>query len=342
MWASELDITIIQGDLIYKGVTENEVQGVIHQAALKEFVEGEKKKTKRAIAILKQGHYHLAIINNDDQKQVFFETDSEYNKALELTIEKLKTSQEAPPTKLRGPQLTSWAQAAAGRTVGAQPTAGVQAIPKKPIVVINSPKSSSAKPLNPVILCRKYERSGKCDYGEECKFKHDDSDEGKLRRKTSQSNQEIKKLQGDVERLKKKLEDQKSSSSAQSRGRNRSRTNNTTRSRSNSRSRDNSRPRSRASSSSRAGEGAWFEVPASERELRVKLGKSRPATWRKYLPEEAYKLVTWVEEKSKDGWAVVKCNLGSEAKLFKLLNEDPDYEIQRRRRRSRRSGEGRK
>ena len=82
-------------------VTENEVQGVIHQAALKEFVEGEKKKTKRAIAILKQCHYHLAIINNDDQKQVFFETDSEYNKALELTIEKLKTSKEAPPTKLR-------------------------------------------------------------------------------------------------------------------------------------------------------------------------------------------------------------------------------------------------
>ena len=143
--------------------------------------------------------------------------------------------------------------------------------------------------------------------------------------------------------MKKKLEDQNSSrSSAQSRGRNHSRTNKTTRSRSNSRSRDNSRPRSRASSRSRTGEGAWFEVSSSERELRVKLGKTRPAAWRKSLPEETSKLVTWVEEKSKDGWAVVKCDLGSEAKLFKLLNEDPDYEIQRRRRRSRRSGEGRK
>jgi hypothetical protein len=337
MWATELDITIIHGDLIYKGVTDTEILGAVHQASLKEFVEGEKKKTKWAIAILNKGHYHLAAVNHDNKKQVIFEQGDEFDKALKLTIEELKANQEVPPAKLRGPDLTSWAQKAAA---GAHKPAGGQITPKKPIVQI---KPSLTKPPSPETLCWHYEKFGKCNHGEKCKFKHDDSDEGKERRKISQSNQEIKKLQADVERMKKKLEDQNSSrSSAQSRGRKRSRTNKTTRSRSNSRSRDNSRPRSRASSRSRTGEGAWFEVSSSERELRVKLGKTRPAAWRKSLPEETSKLVTWVEEKSKDGWAVVKCDLGSEAKLFKLLNEDPDYEIQRRRRRSRRSGEGRK
>jgi hypothetical protein len=74
----------------------------------------------------------------------------------------------------------------------------------------------------------------------------------------------------------------------------------------------------------------------------MNLGQStRPATWRRSLPDEANDLVTWVEEKSKEGWAVIKCDPGSENKLFKLLSEDPKYEIQRRRW-SRRSGGSRK
>ena len=349
MWAFELEIIIIQGDAIYKGATELEIKGAVNQAAVKELLQGPNKKKKRAFAILKQGHFHLATIRKYNHTQVFFDNDDEYGKALDLIVEKLKATQEVPPSKLKGQELTSWAQkAAAARPSKAQPAAAVQPNPKKTTVVINAPKSNSVKSSKSDTLCRNFEKSGSCSYGQNCNFKHDDSGEGKQRRKSSQGNQEIKKLHAEVKKMKKKLEAQDSGRSrSQNRGRSRSRrgeNSQNTRSKSQSRSRASSKSRSRASSRSRSRENdnPWFEVPSRERQLRVNLGQStRPATWRRSLPDEANDLVTWVEEKSKEGWAVIKCDPGSENKLFKLLSEDPKYEIQRRRW-SRRSGGSRK
>ena len=196
---TDVEVRVIMGDMITEAASDLQLKGATQVANLEDpNLPGGKNKAQAVFLIVSGGkkqHYNVAWIAEGDIKKVFFKLGDEADAAHGLIINMLKKKNKKSITNLEGeerlkairgrienkPKQVSYASVAAGQNKATQPLAPADADPSKAIQPSAPSKASGSSPER----CRNFEKDGlgKCRFGEECKFEHDQSRSGKRRRK---------------------------------------------------------------------------------------------------------------------------------------------------------------
>ncbi len=346
---TDVEITAVHSESINAKASDERVQVGVYPAMLESLPAGPVKKTKRVFVILKGKHFYFAFIKQGDNRKAIFDIGEEADEAQALIVALVKSERMVPLgdlsevdrikaiDKALETKAVSWANLADPKKT--RPAADQDKTPPAAAPAGQKNSAPVADAAEQQELCRNYENSQKCRFGDSCKFKHDDSRTAKNRRKRTRKRAELATVV--EESRSRNRQPANGGGHKQSRHESPPRRSRDSRGRSRSRSRSSSRdrPRSRSSSGSRSPEPRkpeWTTVATRKLRLRVRCPKSvHPGAWRnalKSISNPAHALVTWVERDLADEeWLQVQCEADDVSKLEKLLQQESTVERQRRR-----------
>jgi hypothetical protein len=339
LWHTHIEIVVVHAEAIHAKATDDQVQVAVHPAMLKGLPEGPLEKTSRVYVVLENEHYHLAITEQGSSKRAMFAIGKDSDDARDLIVTLLKSKKKGPLGELDEADRREVIAAAFS-----QPKAGAVR-PGVSFAVVtgqhkSSPVADAPKQPGTDVLCRNYENSSICSYGDKCRFLHDDSRKGRNRQNKNRKRTKLADEQKRAEAGKKASRGRSRSPARKGRGNGHDQTGSISdsRSRSASRSRSGSRNHSDRGRDDRSNQqpnqGEWQQAPSRKRQIRVRCRKTvHPAGWRDSLQsinKAAHALVTWViRDIADEDWLLVQCESSEEEQLAKLLGQS--FTIERRR-----------
>ena len=204
VWHSDTEIVIVHAEGIHAKASDIEVEAGIYPANLSGLPSGAPKK-RRVFVVLRGNHYHIGKVVSGGTTRVIFDKGKDADDAQANIVEFLKSQSKGPLmsltaseraeqieeaiAKARGPSAkVSYASKAASHNTDKPnapkaTAAGSRPRPRSTSRYASESELHKATQQSSDKTCWEYNNTGKCRFGDKCKFKHGNSRPGKQQTK---------------------------------------------------------------------------------------------------------------------------------------------------------------